>query len=175
MDLFKSRPNRRVRLAMDGVVEDGTMSEGTTVVEESEFIFTEKEFKAMQDAVMPKAEGLISPGELINAVVKMAEEYGKLKEEKSGKVKASQRRLVAEQVIDQAIRLGKANPADRERWIKVYDADPTGTVRKLNGFREVPLIEMGHSNVVGVFDPADKDFNPGGVEEETPKPSGWVR
>lgn len=69
-------------------------------------------------------------------------------------------RLAAEQTVDQAIRLGKASPGDRERWIAAYERDPETTVHSLNRGKEIPRIEIGYS----------MDIDP-----ETAEPKGWVR
>ncbi|MGJ4075325.1 head maturation protease, ClpP-related [Corynebacterium macclintockiae] len=70
-------------------------------------------------------------------------------------------RLAAEQVVNQAIRIGKVSPSQREGWIKRYLDDPAGAVRAMNRREEIPRVELGHGRA-----PAwDKD--------ETPQ--GWVR
>lgn len=62
-------------------------------------------------------------------------------------VKAStqQHRVEAEQVVDQAIRLGKASSTRREDWIAAYNADKEKTMKALNAAKEIPRIEIGHS------------------------------
>lgn len=54
-------------------------------------------------------------------------------------------RLDAEQVVDQAIRLGKASSSRREDWIAAYNADKDKTIKALNAAAEIPRIEIGHS------------------------------
>lgn len=54
-------------------------------------------------------------------------------------------RLEAEQVVDQAIRIGKAGPGRREQWIKSYLDDRERTLKALNNAAEIPRVEIGHS------------------------------
>lgn len=70
-------------------------------------------------------------------------------------------RLAAEQVVDQAIRLGKASPTRRESWIAAYEADPEATVHRLNSGKEIPRMEIGY----GLDTTADEEKGP----------AGWVR
>lgn len=72
-------------------------------------------------------------------------------------------RLAAEQTVDQAIRLGKANAYQREKWIAAYQADPETTVHALNRAQEIPRIEIGY----GLDATRDNAGNPA--------PKGWVR
>lgn len=73
-----------------------------------------------------------------------------------------QHRLAAEQVVDQAIRLGKASASQRERWIAAYGQDPEATMHALNRASEIPRMEIGYG-----IDPDATD----GAE----MPKGWVR
>lgn len=70
-----------------------------------------------------------------------------------------QHRLAAEQTVDQAIKLGKASPAQREQWISAYEKDPEDTLVRLNREQEIPRFEIGHGMHL------DDDGNP----------TGWVR
>ncbi|MHA2789671.1 phage protease [Corynebacterium sp. S7] len=72
-----------------------------------------------------------------------------------------QHRGEAEQVVDQAIRLGKASANDRERWISAYDKDKETTVHALNRGKEIPRMEIGYG-----IDPQ---------ASESSLPNGWVR
>lgn len=79
--------------------------------------------------------------------------------ERGVSVQQQSHRLEAEQVVDQAIRLGKASPGRREHWIKAYHQDKRDTTSRLSRADEIPTIEMGYSK--------------NSLEE--PKPNGWVR
>lgn len=68
-------------------------------------------------------------------------------------------RLNAEQVVDQAIRVGKASPGQREQWIAAFIKDPEEITRRLNKAQEIPRIERGYSKV--------------NLDEQENK--GWVR
>lgn len=70
-------------------------------------------------------------------------------------------RLAAEQVVDQAIRLGKASAAQREHWIAAYGQDPEATIHSLNRGEEIPRMEIGYG------------IDPEAVDGTMPK--GWVR
>ena len=70
-----------------------------------------------------------------------------------------EKRVQAEQIVDQAIRYGKAQARQREDLIQSYNLDPEETMRRLRKGQEVPMFEIGHSH------------NPDGPS--TPK--GWVR
>ena len=70
-------------------------------------------------------------------------------------------RLAAEQVVNQAIRIGKVSPSQREGWIKRYLDDPARAVRAMNQREEIPRVEIGHGRAP-VWD-----------KDETPQ--GWVR
>ncbi|HKM25572.1 MAG TPA: hypothetical protein VJY40_08045, partial [Corynebacterium sp.] len=65
----------------------------------------------------------------------------------------------AEQVVDQAIRVGKASPGQREQWIAAFIKDPEEITRRLNKAQEIPRIERGYSKV--------------NLDEQENK--GWVR
>ena len=71
-------------------------------------------------------------------------------------------RLAAEQVVDQAIRLGKTGAGQRERWIAAYGQDPEATLHALNRGEEIPRMEIGYG--------IDPDASDG-----TNMPKGWVR
>ncbi|QXB18933.1 Mu-like prophage I protein [Corynebacterium coyleae] len=71
-------------------------------------------------------------------------------------------RLAAEQVVDQAIRLGKATASQRERWIAAYGQDPEATIHALNRADEIPRMEIGYG-----IDPEAGDGKN--------MPKGWVR
>ncbi|OFQ35890.1 hypothetical protein HMPREF2943_10520 [Corynebacterium sp. HMSC072D12] len=70
-------------------------------------------------------------------------------------------RLAAEQVVNQAIRIGKVSPTQREDWIKSYLNDPDNTVRAINRREEIPRVETGHGR------------SPDWENNDTPQ--GWVR
>lgn len=70
-------------------------------------------------------------------------------------------RLAAEQVVNQAVRIGKVSATQREDWIKSYLNDPESTVRAMNRRQEIPRVEVGHGRA------------PNWDKEETPQ--GWVR
>lgn len=70
-------------------------------------------------------------------------------------------RLAAEQVVDQAIRLGKASAAQREHWIAAYSQDPDATIHALNRGEEIPRMEIGYG--------IDPEAGEGAM------PKGWVR
>lgn len=71
------------------------------------------------------------------------------------------KRLEAEQVVDQAIRLGRCSPTHREHWIQEYHLDPEGTTRRLANGKEIPRFEIGYGRM-----PEDFDDN---------SPTGWVK
>lgn len=73
-----------------------------------------------------------------------------------------QHRLAAEQVVDQAIRLGKTSASQRERWIAAYGQDPEATLHALNRGGEIPRMEIGYG-----IDPEAGDSGD--------MPRGWVR
>lgn len=73
-----------------------------------------------------------------------------------------QHRLAAEQVVDQAIRIGKASANQREQWIAAYGQDPEATLHALNRAAEIPRMEIGYG-----IDPE--------AAEGTNMPKGWVR
>lgn len=77
------------------------------------------------------------------------------------KATSQSHRLAAEQVVDQAIRLGKASSSQREQWIAAYQQDPDSTVHALNRAEELPRIEVGYSR--NTFD------------DDVKMPKGWVR
>ena len=68
-------------------------------------------------------------------------------------------RLEAEAVVDQFIRAGRAQAADRERLLAAYQEDPSGTVRQLRRGKVAHMVELGHGLSV----------------DEPPRASGWVR
>lgn len=70
-------------------------------------------------------------------------------------------RLAAEQVVNQAIRIGKVSSTQREDWIKSYLNDPDNTVRAMNQREEIPRVEIGHGR------------SPDWENNDTPQ--GWVR
>ena len=59
-------------------------------------------------------------------------------------VEQQSRRLEAEQIVDQAIRLGKAAPGQRETWIKAYHQDKDDTIKRLSRAADIPRFEIGH-------------------------------
>ena len=61
------------------------------------------------------------------------------------KAKTQEKRLAAEQVVDQAIRLGKASATDRERLIQAWHIDPDKTTHHLSNAQEIPRVEIGTS------------------------------
>ncbi|MGP5270623.1 hypothetical protein ACTXK0_09475 [Corynebacterium variabile] len=68
-------------------------------------------------------------------------------------------RLEAEAVVDQFIRAGRAQAADRERLLAAYEEDPSNTVRQLRRRPVAHMVEIGH----------------GLTADEPPRASGWVR
>ncbi|MGP9721932.1 hypothetical protein [Corynebacterium sp. AOP40-4SA-5] len=68
-------------------------------------------------------------------------------------------RLEAEAVVDQFIRAGRAQAADRERLLASYEEDPSNTVRQLRRRPVAHMVEIGHGLTV----------------DESPRASGWVR
>lgn len=69
-----------------------------------------------------------------------------------------EKRLAAEQVVDQAISLGRLSASHREAMIRKYNLDPDGAVAQLSRMRTIPRIEAGHPH-----------------EENNGQPTGWVR
>ncbi|WBT08981.1 hypothetical protein PAB09_01110 [Corynebacterium sp. SCR221107] len=74
-------------------------------------------------------------------------------------------RLEAEQVVDQAIRLSRATPGLREKWIQSYLLDKQRTLVALNRAQEIPRLEIGYEH-----DPSFED-----EVEGNPEVRGWVR
>jgi hypothetical protein len=70
-----------------------------------------------------------------------------------------EKRVQAEQIVDQAIRYGKAQANQREALIQSYNLDPEDTMRRLRKGKEVPFFEIGHGT----------DPDAGST------PNGWVR
>lgn len=68
-------------------------------------------------------------------------------------------RLEAEAVVDQFIRAGRAQAADRERLLASYEEDPSNTVRQLRRRPVAHMVEIGH----------------GLTADEPQRASGWVR
>ncbi|MGP5136871.1 hypothetical protein ACTXKQ_07740 [Corynebacterium variabile] len=68
-------------------------------------------------------------------------------------------RLEAEAVVDQFIRAGRAQAADRERLLAAYEEDPSNTVRQLRRRPVAHMVELGH----------------GLTADEPQRASGWVR
>ncbi|MFZ2561679.1 MAG: hypothetical protein WAX28_05110, partial [Corynebacterium variabile] len=68
-------------------------------------------------------------------------------------------RLEAEAVVDQFIRAGRAQAADRERLLAAYQEDPSDCVRHLRRRPVAHMVELGH----------------GLTADEPPRASGWVR
>ncbi|MFW9215442.1 hypothetical protein ACOJA0_09820 [Corynebacterium amycolatum] len=73
------------------------------------------------------------------------------------KAERQQHRLAAEQVVDQAIRRGKASPFQREHWIDAYNADKEKTMRALNAAKEIPRVEIGHSLSIEQLDAIERN------------------
>lgn len=71
-----------------------------------------------------------------------------------------EKRVAAEQIVDEAIRFGKARPVQRESLIQSYNLDPEETMRRLRKGQEVPHFEIGHG-----MDP----------DTQGSTPAGWVR
>lgn len=74
------------------------------------------------------------------------------------KAKNQEKRLAAEQVVDQAIRYGKLTPTKREEFIQMYEADPVGTTLQLSRRTEINRIEQGY-----------------GTNKDSARAEGWVR
>ena len=55
------------------------------------------------------------------------------------------RRLEAEQVVDEAIKLNKASAVHREFWIQSYNDDRGGTIKRLSRGDAPNMFELGHS------------------------------
>lgn len=70
-------------------------------------------------------------------------------------------RLAAEQVVNQAVRIGKISSTNREDWISSYLKDPDSTVKAMNQRQEIPRVEIGHGR--------SPDW------ENNEAPQGWVR
>ncbi|MFZ2274775.1 hypothetical protein [Corynebacterium variabile] len=68
-------------------------------------------------------------------------------------------RLEAEAVVDQFIRAGRAQAADRERLLAAYQEDPSDCVRHLRRRPVAHMVELGHGLSV----------------DEPQRASGWVR
>lgn len=73
------------------------------------------------------------------------------------KAERQQHRLAAEQVVDQAIRRGKASPVQREHWIDAYNADKEKTMKALNAAKEIPRVEIGHSLSIEQLDEIERN------------------
>lgn len=58
------------------------------------------------------------------------------------------KRLAAEQVVDQAIRFGKASTGEREKLIQQYHLDPRGTQTTLSNRPTAPMVELGNGHDV---------------------------
>lgn len=71
-----------------------------------------------------------------------------------------EKRVAAEQIVDEAIRFGKARSVQRESLIQAYNLDPEETMRRLRKGKEVPHFEIGHG-----MDP----------DTQGSTPAGWVR
>lgn len=71
-----------------------------------------------------------------------------------------EKRVAAEQIVDEAIRFGKARSVQRESLIQSYNLDPEETMRRLRKGKEVPHFEIGHG-----MDP----------DTQGSTPDGWVR
>lgn len=153
--------------------------------------FTPDQFAILVDVL--KLESTATADNVIAAVTALAEQAAKSTDEVEAEIKAStvmpqgvtidahvwrdmkravergltldkqEYRLAAEQTVDQAIRLGKASPYDREKWVAAYQADPESTVHALNRAQEIPRIEIGYG--------MDPTINGAGQ----PAPKGWVR
>lgn len=171
MEIFGRKVNQRVHLA----AEDAAPAEGVT--------FTPDQFAAVAEALKLAEDS--TPDDVVAAVAALAEAAPD-EDETVEKVAAStgpapvvidgevwqqmeqalkvgmsarsqEKRLAAEQVVDQAIRLGKASPTHRENLIRQYNLDPEKTVAKLSNMAEIPRVEMGYGR------------------ENPDKPAGWVR
>lgn len=70
-----------------------------------------------------------------------------------------QKRVAAEQIVDEAIRLGKARPTQRESLIQAYNVNPEAAMRKMQNGKEAGHFEIGHS--------LEPDYDA--------TPTGWVR
>ncbi|WBT08085.1 hypothetical protein PAB09_09275 [Corynebacterium sp. SCR221107] len=81
------------------------------------------------------------------------------------RAKKQTRRLEAEQVVDQAIRLSRATPGLREKWIQSYLLDKQRTLVALNRAQEIPRFEIGYE-----YDPNFEN-----EVEGDPEVRGWVR
>jgi len=69
--------------------------------------------------------------------------------EKAATVKAS--------VLDEALRLGKFTPAEREQWAKDYDEAPGAVARVLASIRPGTAVPVNASGYTGSTDPAGFD------------------
>ncbi|WP_164546405.1 phage protease [Corynebacterium hylobatis] len=69
-----------------------------------------------------------------------------------------EKRLAAEQVVDQAISLGRLSASAREDMIRKYNLDPDGAVAQLSRMKAIPRVEAGHA-----------------LDGNNNQPTGWVR
>lgn len=182
MALFNRLPNQRVRFAAGGSPEAPSKDKSPGVV------FTADQFATLVDALKLNSEA--TTDDVVATVTALPEKLNQAEEDVNNEIAASaakpqpvlidahvwldmkravergvtiekqEHRLAAEQTVDQAIRLGKASPGQRERWIAAYQADPETTMHRLNRAGEVPLMEIGYSM---------------NVDPETEEPKGWVR
>lgn len=69
-----------------------------------------------------------------------------------------EKRLAAEQVVDQAISLGRLSASSREDMIRQYNLDPDRAVAQLSRMKAIPRVEAGHNR-----------------DDHNGQPTGWVR
>lgn len=149
--------------------------------------FTDEQFEALTEALSLEAEA--TPDEVVEAVQKLTEkdeepeqapaDPSEVKASRDGGVtidaaawedmqksirlglnaRRQEGRLEAEAVVDQFIRAGRAQAADRERLLAAYEEDPSNTVRQLRRRPVAHMVELGHGLSV----------------DEPQRASGWVR
>ncbi|MFZ2272388.1 hypothetical protein [Corynebacterium variabile] len=149
--------------------------------------FTAEQFEALTEALNLEAEA--APDGVVEAVQKLTEKEEEpeqapadpteVKASRGGNVtidaaawqdmqksirlglnaRRQENRLEAEAVVDQFIRAGRAQAADRERLLAAYQEDPSDTVRQLRRGKVAHMVELGHGLSV----------------DEPPRASGWVR
>lgn len=166
----------------EGAEKPADGAEDATPVE-----FTAEQFEALTEALSLDADA--TPDEVVEAAQKLTEkdeepekapaDPTEVKASRSGDVtidaaawqdmqksirlglnaRRQEGRLEAEAVVDQFIRAGRAQAADRERLLAAYEEDPSNTVRHLRRRPVAHMVELGH----------------GLTADEPPRASGWVR
>lgn len=184
MPLFNRKPNQRVRFATNPE-QQGEQPDGQQP--EPAMSFTVEQVSTLLEALNLEPDA--TPDDVVAAVTSLAEQPAEQQGDgeqvnasrrrqpvlidgdtwadmqdavKLGlRTRSQEKRIAAEQVVDQAIRLGKASASSRETLIQQYNLDPEKTTAKLSNMHTIPRFETGYSR--------DVDF------DADPEPNGWVR